>query len=295
MLFVVDLKERRYFETAPANVAAERDFHTIDVEGQAPDALENALSEFETALDQALRRIVAARSIADANDRALVFELICSMATKNPRLRRNFSEFQAHAAKVVMELATSTPELWAAQVRQAQKDGFLAPDADVDYVKMRDFVERGEYKIETPTMLHLQVELQTFNKLLPLIADRKWMLFRAPPGSAGFITSDHPMCLMWTNPAERGVLPPPGLGLTDTQLLFPIAHELAMIGAFELDEEERDADELLMAQINGSIFLHSTRQVYARHGSFPYILKHNAGIRRGDQLLDDECFSRPAQ
>ena len=36
--FVVDCKERRSFYTAPANVAVERDFHRIDVEGQPPDA-----------------------------------------------------------------------------------------------------------------------------------------------------------------------------------------------------------------------------------------------------------------
>jgi hypothetical protein len=81
-LFVVDLKTRRTFETAPANVAAERDFHRIDVEGHSPDALENTFSEFETRLDQALRRTVAARSIADPNDRALVFELIAILAGK---------------------------------------------------------------------------------------------------------------------------------------------------------------------------------------------------------------------
>jgi hypothetical protein len=47
-LIAVDLATRRTFETTPANVAAERDFHRIDIDGYAPDALENAFSEFET-------------------------------------------------------------------------------------------------------------------------------------------------------------------------------------------------------------------------------------------------------
>jgi Protein of unknown function (DUF4238) len=285
-LFVVDLETRSTFETAPANVAAERDFHAIDITGHAPDALENAFSDFETKLDQALKRIVAARSIFNDNDRALVFELMAIIAVKNPRLRENFSSVIAHTAKMIMDLATSTPERWAAQVRAAKRDGFLAADVEMDYAEMRAFVESGEYEIETPTMEHLRVELPTVEKVMPHIAGRKWMLFRAPPGST-FITSDHPISLMWANPAERGRMQPPGFGLTKTQVLFPLAQELAMIGAFEMHDEERETDALQVAQINGSTFLHCKRQVYGRDGGFPYKLNHNAEIRRGNQLLDD--------
>jgi len=55
-LFVVDIKELRSFTTNPVNVAVERDFHRIDVDGHPPDALENNLSRFESELDQALLR-----------------------------------------------------------------------------------------------------------------------------------------------------------------------------------------------------------------------------------------------
>ncbi len=285
-LFVVDLETRSSFETAPANVAAERDFHTVDVEGHAPDALENAFSDFETRLDQALKRIVAARSISNDDDRALVFELMAVMAVKNPRLRENFSSMRAHTAKMIMDLAISTPERWAAQMRAAKKDGFLAADAEMDYERMRAFLESGEYEIKTLTMEHLRVELLTVEKVMPHIAGRKWMLFRAPPGSS-FSTSDHPVSLMWADPRERGRMPPPGFGLTKTQVLFPLSRELAMIGAFEMRDEERDTDALHVAQINGSTFLHCKRQVYGQDGGFPYILTHNPEIRRGDQLLDD--------
>jgi Protein of unknown function (DUF4238) len=47
-LYVVDLKECKNFTTNPINVAVERDFHRIDVDGHEPDAIENAFSDFET-------------------------------------------------------------------------------------------------------------------------------------------------------------------------------------------------------------------------------------------------------
>lgn len=290
-IFAVDFKERRSFSTNPRNVAAERDFHKIDIEGHPPDALENAFSGFETELDQALKRIIIARSIKDENDRALLFNLIGLMATKNPRLRETFRIAHEHTARIIMDLATSTPERWASHIAKAKKDGFIAADANTDYEKMRDFIERDEYMIETETSMHLQMELQTFDKILPLIFNRKWMLFRTRP-ETGFITSDHPMCIMWSNPEARDGTRPPGIGLLKTQLLFPISNELAIIGAFELDEgDEVDADEQLVAQINGSIVLHAMKQVYARDSNFTYMMKHHTEIMRGNALLNDQCFS----
>jgi hypothetical protein len=50
-LFVVDAKEMRSFETNPKNIAAERDFHAIDIDGVARDAFENDFSKFESELD----------------------------------------------------------------------------------------------------------------------------------------------------------------------------------------------------------------------------------------------------
>jgi hypothetical protein len=191
-----------------------------------------------------------------------------------------------------MDLATATPERWDAHIRRAKKEGFLPGDAATDYEKMREFVKRGEYRIETMPSTHLQMELQNFDKILPLIFNRKWMLFKAPAHRTGFLTSDHPVCLMWADPTKRGGFWPPGLGLPRTQLLFPISNELAAIGAFEIDETEMDVDELLISQINGEIILHATRQVYARDSDFLYKMQHNSRIMRGTELLTDQLTAR---
>jgi hypothetical protein len=113
------------------------------------------------------------------------------------------------------------------------------------------------------------------------------MLFRAPKGSTGFITSDHPMCLMWSDPARRGGFYGPGLGLAQTQLLFPVSSELALIGAFEAENDAIDADERLVAQINGSVILHAGRQVYARDSSFLYQWAGHDAPVCGDTLLEN--------
>lgn len=291
-LFVVDGRELKSFVTTPANVAAERDFHRIQVEGHAPDALENAFSGFESELDQALRRIVVARSIQEPNDRAYLFNLIGLQATKHPHLRKQMEEFQARIMKQAMRMATATPERWASQIRQMEVAGELPEEhSRVTYEDMKKFVEDEAYEINFVPGHHLGIELETFNEILPLIFARKWVIFRAPPGSSGFVTSDHPMCLMWSNPASRGFYGP-GLGLGNTQLLFPISSELAVMGMFESEEEECDADEALVATINGAIIVHADHQFYAQDDRFSYRFPRHDRIMKGHEFVEDYRHAR---
>src|SRR4029077_18764228 len=83
-VFVIDGKEQRSFCTAPANVAAERDFNRIEVEGYAPDALESAFSGFEAEVAEALSRIIRDRTVKSDDDRAYLLNLMALMTIKNP-------------------------------------------------------------------------------------------------------------------------------------------------------------------------------------------------------------------
>lgn len=58
---VIDLRQRKTFETNPKNIAAERDFNRVEIAGHPPDAIEAAFSRFESQLAPALDRIIAAR------------------------------------------------------------------------------------------------------------------------------------------------------------------------------------------------------------------------------------------
>jgi len=290
-LFVVDGKEGKSFTTGPENVALERDFHTVDVAGMAPDVVETGLAAFEGEAAAALDHVIAARSIRNLEDRGYLISLMALFAARNPRRRESTRKFQESVMKRMMDMATATPERWESQVQRAAADGFVNP-ATADYARMRAFVEADEYRIDLVNERHLELELKSWQTLTDLLSHRKWMLFRTPPGLAGFVSSDHPICIMWSDPARRGVGHPPGYGLMKTQVLFPISRELAMIGAFEIDDMECDADELTIAQINASTILYSTRQIYARSDEFSYRFGHNTEIMRGRDLLGDQALRR---
>jgi len=160
---------------------------------------------------------------------------------------------------------------------------------------MREFVEADRYRITVPTGRHLEMEMKAFETVLPFFFHRKWVLFRAPLGATGFVTSDHPVCLMWSDPEKRGKFHPPGHGLRRTQVLFPISNELAVMGAFEAYEEERDAPDWLIAQINATVALHADRQIYARGSDFMYRMAHNERIMRGNEFLADQETLSPVE
>jgi hypothetical protein len=83
---------------------------------------------------------------------------------------------------------------------------------------------------------------------------------------------------------------PLGLKLRGTEILFPIAPDLAVVGAYELGNGEHDFNEEQVASSNGTILLHSRRQVYARTNEFSYQIDQSKPPRQATRLLSEERF-----
>jgi hypothetical protein len=289
MLLVIDGKDKRSFHASPRDVAFKKDFHRIEVDGYPPDALEKSFGDFEGKASQALKRIISAKSIQDLDDQTCLFELMTLFAIKTPQHREGVRQFHEQIAKRILSLATATSEIWASETRRAKAAGAIGPDADEDYETMRGFVDADQYKVTMPTNVHLALELQSIEAVLACFFRRKWMLLRAPPGQTGFITSDNPVCLMWSDPARRVEFKGPGHGRRGTLVIFSVCNELALIGTFEGAEGAKDATAAEIAQINAAIAVHAERQMYARDASFTYQMAHNDRMMRGDEFLADQA------
>lgn len=283
-LIAFDGKSRKAFPAATHNVAVEKDFNRVEIEGHPPDVFENAMAQFETNAASALERSIAAKSIQQTEDRSYLFNLIGLLGMRNPRLRERWRDFQERIAKQIMSLATATPERWASQVARAKAEGYISKDADTDYAKMRKFVTEEKYRVEVRTEHHIALEMKGLDAILPYLFKRKWALLKCSDNSGGFVTSDHPVCLMWSDPKKRG---PVGHGLPGTEVLFPICSRLAMVGSFEIQEDEIVAPEELVAAVNGTIIQFSERHVYARDYNFHYTLEWGEAPRKASKLIGD--------
>lgn len=291
-LYVVNVQTGKAFETAPRNVAAGRDFNRVDIEGVSANVIESGLAGFEGQVDQALARICAARAIDDPADRNVLLNLIALLAVRNPGMRENMRQAHEQVLKQVIALTMETEERYRAGFGSAVRAGAIAPDDVLPYELMREFVMRDEYALAVSTTQHVQRELESVDTILPYLGRRNWTVLRATPDSGGFITSDHPVILRWDRPPAANVFVPPGHALRDTKVLFPVSHELAIIGSFNEVASTFQAGPEHTALINGVVSGFAGRQIYARDDGFwcrcsDGVLRRGADavaglVRRGD-------------
>jgi hypothetical protein len=286
-MLVFDAISRKCFRTSPDNVALEKDFNTIDLEGHAPDAFENAMASVESDIGPALRRIIAKQSLDDEDDAAYLLNLIGLLYVRNPRSRQTRTSLYDASLKTLMNDALSSREKWELRVKLAKAAGLELPD----YETAKKTYKSEDVKVNLPKEVQIASEMDTFDQVLPRLLDRKWTVAKASGGSAGFVTCDHPICLTWSEPEGKSIAP--GLKLRGTEILFPLSPELAVLGAFELEDGVRDFTEDRVAAANGTIALNAHRQVYSKGFEFRYRFGQNES-RLGTSLVEDDLFKGDA-
>jgi hypothetical protein len=287
-LFVVDAKERKQFRTQPENVAVEKDFNRVNIDGIAPDALEKAYGAFEGKAASALARIIAKGAFEDENDRAAILNLMALLTVRSPQKRQTIGDFQHDLCKVMLEMTFATPERWESQVKQMRSEGYLQDvDETMAYEQLRDFVKKGNYKIRMNKEWQIQMELRHLDDVLPYFFMRKWSLYQARKGTNGFITSDHPVSLMWSKAEMRKGFHGPGLAMGETEIVFPLCPDLCLLGRFEGEEKTLDADYFSVASINARVIGTARRQVYAPDSNYVYMRAFPQEMGKGATLLQD--------
>jgi hypothetical protein len=158
-------------------------------------------------------------SLANVNDRAYLLNFIGLMALRTPRLRATIGDARVHATKITMDLILQSKQSYESHVKRTRDAGSVIPE--VSYEDMKGMFEADRFKVEATREYLIQQELGLFNNVLPLIFERGWRLLRAPASSAGFITSDHPFALFWSDPKMRGSFFRPGWGRVIPKSFFP--------------------------------------------------------------------------
>jgi hypothetical protein len=281
-LHVVEIATGRTFETTPKKVGKERDFNRID--GLPAGDLDNKLSGFETQLAKALQKIATARNLEHEDSRIYLLNLIGMIGIRNPRHRETFRRFQEEISRSVLDIALDTPERWKAQMRKAAKAGHVPEETSVTYEQVKDFHERGAYKIEVSTTWHTQLEFGAIDKVLHLLFQRRWLLCIAPADSGGFVTSDHPVCLLHSDGKGPTFRNPIGYGTANSSVIFPINRELAVVGTFEGNEGVRHASPKQVAYLNSVFCGYADRQVYSTDGRFRVMVAGGQLVRGSDFL-----------
>ncbi|WP_316179276.1 DUF4238 domain-containing protein [Bradyrhizobium sp. SZCCHNRI1009] len=286
-LLVTDRASEKVFRTNPANVAAQRDFNTI--EGKDPHAVEKALSEFEGKVAPALERIKQTKSLSNAEDRNALMNLICSLAIRNPRQRATINDFTAEVMQMMLEMAVATKERWDSQVAQMKAEGVWDQKENISFEDMQTFVKEKNYTIGLKQDFNIEVEIKQHDRLLQHISARKWQMITAKQDSGGFVTTDVPVTLRWSDDKDHGMFGP-GFGVASTTVLFPISRDICLLGRFEGEEDTIKGDLFTVGRINSEIISNTRNQVYSRDHKFNYMRPFPQEIGSGSTLIQDKNF-----
>ncbi len=283
-LFVSDLVSRSVFKTKPRNVAAERDFNRVDIEGRAPDALEHALGDFEGKAASVLRGIRETGDVPTDDELSYVINLMALLVVRNPKSRRAMNAARRHGVRIIGDLLGSDRHLFEHHMAKAKEAGFVSEGADVSFEGMREFIRDDQYTVEVSTSESLLLELGSFDAILHVLGSRYWSLVTAAADAPDFVTCDHPVAVVFKDRQMHG---PIGYGLPRTEVSFPLSTRHALVGVLEDPLQERlTASPQQVAAVNSRTVHYADRQVYSNRESV--LLLGSTGIARLDVLRSNQ-------
>ena len=262
-LCVLDLEDGRAFSTSPINLAAERDFNRVDIEGHSIDAIENALASFEGNAVNSIRKVINSHNFPNDEDWNLIINLLALIAIRNPQRRRSFNIAREQEIEIIGDLLAKDENMWNSQVKAAREAGEHIPE--VTFGEFKSFIEKREYKCVFPSQDNLRVEFSALDALLPLLGQRTWSVLLAPTDGPEFICSDHPVTLM-PKYKRDGLI---GYGIRETEVFFPLGRRVGFYGVFEspLNPVVNCKPENV-ARMNAQVMKSADRHVYSALDTF---------------------------
>lgn len=256
--FVMDVESGRSFRTSPANVAAQRDFNRVDIEGHSQDAVENALAPFEGDAIRAIRRVIETRTFPNDSDWNLILNLLALIGVRNPRLRKSFNRSREQSLRIMGDMLASDRNLWDRHVQREKESGEELPN--VSFEEFKSFIERDNYRVEFFPEGNLRTEFNALDKVLPHLGQRTWSVLIAPPDGPEFVCSDHPVTLVW----KDGRAGPVGYALQNTEVFFPLGRQVGFYGVYETPlNPVVHCRPLNVAIMNQRVVNNAERQVYS--------------------------------
>ncbi|GAB5433169.1 MAG: DUF4238 domain-containing protein [Epibacterium sp.] len=290
-VFTFDSDTKSIFKTLVRNVGSRRHFFRVEADGVDPNYVEDAMAEIECEIASHLAEVIEAKSFPTSEHFNSVMNLLANVSVRNPRLRDNMSEFHKDIVQWMAHLSLSSKEVWESQVDQMREEGVPLKE-DVSYEDMKNFIESTDYEIVIDQTYLIGLELQMIEPVLECSARRYWCFVTAPEGHQ-YICSDDPVVLSWTD--DRGAGPySPGHGVGGTLVTFPLSPELLLMGTFEELPEHLEHAPFQVLAVNSRTARYSTKQIYARDGSFMIDLPDRSKVR-GEDLPRFFGQSAPAQ
>jgi hypothetical protein len=282
---VTDLVRTCTYPTNTSNVCSERDFLRIDAEGHPPDALEKAMSNFESVSIPAVRRVAESGIFSD-DDANLVLNLIALLAVRSPESRENFRKFHENVSKISIDLALSTKDIWEKQVARMGASGFSADGLTYEEIKAR--YKQDDYRVTLAREYQIGTEFKMLDSVLQFLYLRTWTVLKTDGPDSEFVTTNRPVTLTFIDPMKVPLLQrrSPGFGLPNTEVFFPLTRHAMLVGCFDRAVTDRKIGRSHVAALNSHMIAHSYGKIFSRWKEFLYLNPVNQSVHQDGLLLE---------
>jgi hypothetical protein len=272
-LYVFDMLKGNWLPhpTSTKGLGTRRDFNRVDMDGHPIDALENSLSKFESDAAMALRRIIESCQMPDGDDYIYLMNIVAMISVRNPWTRKNFGNFKKEIIERTIDLTLASRQRFESSVKKMKEDGYGLDLPDVSYEEMLTFYEEKNYDITIANQSFFSAEFGAIDTVIKTLLKRKWTFLIADNNAGYFVCGDDPMCLRWNSPNLDAGNWPPGHGLKNTEVIFPLSKNIAMVGTFDGKDRTVKANRTVVATLNTILINNCDRHVYSPKGEFDFI------------------------
>ena len=219
---------RKIFVTSVDDILAQRDFYTVDTDGESSQDVEKMLSAIEGECAEVTRLLLEGVFPPAEENRGRVAAFLALQWVRGWGMRRDMEHFLGHMIKM------RTVNTTRASLRNFFRE---TEDREASDEEIEDLIaiarNPAAYTIKVNQGVPVGMMLKMFLQLAPLVLNRKWQLLRAREGA--FVTSDAPVSL-WTSPENLVAF---GYGFaTADELVMALDRRYALVCAHDAPSGE---------------------------------------------------------
>lgn len=265
-------------------VARIRDYYRVDG-ADDPGKLEKAFADLEGGAATVFRRLQDTVTIPKGDDYGILVHFLSLLVARVPRGRAMGADLTLQLANLIARVQFGDRRAFDSVVRSMKADG--EDVSGMDYDKMKKLYDERGFQLGVTQAGHLQNLGTVYMSILPTMAVRRWTL--CVPESGTFITSDSPVSISWrwqhTAPPSDSLYQP-AFGVPETDVVFPVAPSLALVGRLEGPSGQmRVMHPVEVAGVNSRTARGCLHMVCSREPDFAWWSSRLRALAGGQDLL----------
>lgn len=251
-----ELSKNYSWKGKPKKTGHIRDFYRVKVrEGGNEFGVEKAFSIFESTATPVIRNLMISRIIPTDKNYNILLNYIAHLILRTPTFKSFLKNEVFKETKKIMMNVVSSEENFDKEIKKLKKRN-QNKNYTVTYNEFKNVIQSKDYDIEIDNNLFIENFLSVFDKMLSLLGQRHWSIHFINNDINYFITSDNPVSLTWNLPFKQNNAP--AFGLMGTEISFPVDKKTMLLGRFENDHHDSEADENFVSIAN-------TKQIQTAH------------------------------